>query len=201
MQPGERGDQVPPANKGTRVLDREEIPATHEARRTIHRGGRCGHSPNRIPTSCGCRRRGRCRGIGRDVRPHRVCKPRCSGAGRECGESTNLVPKGQKSWLDGSNAAAGHSCKSLVCGLYRGAARCRRAYSLCCRGNRAAAGLSVALHHRGCAISRPQRRRCAHRDGGDGKILGQSMVIENVGGAGGTIRQARAVAQAPAPRT
>ena len=88
--------------------------ATHETRRTIHRGGRCGHGPNRIPTSCGGRRRRRCPGVGRDVRPHRACKAGCGGTGRECGESTNLVPKGREPWLNGSSTAAGHSCKSLI---------------------------------------------------------------------------------------
>src|SRR5262249_16907047 len=70
--------------------------ASHEARRTIHCGGRCGHGTNRIPTSCGGRRRRRGSGVGRDGRPDRACKPWCGGGTGEKGGKTTVGPKNQE---------------------------------------------------------------------------------------------------------
>src|SRR5260370_31985358 len=77
--------------------------------------------------------------------------------------------------------------KRIICLAALGATRRERA------------GLSVAPHHGGRTVPRrrPERRRRAHRDRRDGKILGQSMIIENIGGAGGTIGSARGAAANP----
>ena len=67
------------------------------------------------------------------------------------------------------------------------------------RGSSTRAGLPVPADHGDRAVSSGRRQRCggAHRHQPDVQNLGQSFIIENVGGAGGTIGSARAAAAAP----